>query len=533
MTAHRASKASDRPGLITRLGRVMNRAVAAASWRLHIATANLWRDHYNPLRSLTITRVVSLLEDGERGAYADVQWTYRYIEMQDATLGALVERRTSAIQKLDWNIKVREDVPAGKEAMAEAQQAALRSAYDRIGNLSAALEFLAMASFRGYSHLEKVTDAAGRVVELAPVDQWFWVRGGLYGRWQYNPTASFGAARGEDVPLERFVIREVARPINRVALVCFVRKNLSQKDWDGFIEAYGIPAVFIVMPDNVPQDKETAYLEAAESIAGDGRGVLPGGSDVKTVDNGARGNNPFKEHIDYQDAQVVLRGTGGKLTMLNDATGLGSGNSDAHEKTFDEIAKAEAKEISEILRQQIDRDILEAVTPGEPAYAYFELAANEETDTAQVVKDLKELDSAGYQIEPAWIEEKTGYPVTRKPAPAPSPPVPPPAAPAIPAAANGGPVRNRADRRERVAVPSALAAALGVRSEMLRPVADLFAGLQEGSMSDAEWLQAVTDAAEKLPDLFDPDRAKELAGLFEAAMGAAALEGVKQNIPTE
>lgn len=528
MTSRAPAKGAERPGLIGRLGRVMNRAVAAASWRLHIATANLWRDHYNPLRSLTIARVVSLLEDGERGAFADVQWTYRYIEMQDATLGALVERRTSAIQKLDWNIKVREDVPQDKQPVAERQQAALRTAYDRIANLSAALEFLVMASFRGYSHLEKVTDAAGRVIELAPVDQWFWVRAGLYGRWQYNRTASFGAARGEDVPLDRFIIREVQRPINRVALVCFVRKNLSQKDWDGFIEAYGIPAVFIVMPDNVPQEKESEYLEAAESIAGDGRGVLPGGSDVKTVDNGARGNNPFKEHIDYQDSQVVLRGTGGKLTMLNDATGLGSGNSDAHEKTFDEIAKAEAKEISEILRQQFDRDVLAAVTPGEPAWAYFELAANEETDTSQVVADLKELDAAGYQIDPAWIEEKTGYPVTRKPLPA-----APPAPPATPRLMNTEPIRNREPQRGRVAVPAALAKALGVRSEILRPVADLFAGLQEGSMTDAEWLQAVTAAAEKVPDLFDPARAAELADLFEAAMGAAALEGAKQTIPTE
>ena len=426
--ANADSQASS-PAFLKRIGRIMNRALAAANYRFHIAAANSWRDLYNPLRSLTIQRSVTLLEEGERGAFADLQWTYRFIEMQDATLGALIERRTSAIQKLDWDIKIRDKIPAGKEEIAKRQAEALRAAYERINNLSAALEFLAMATFRGFSHLEKVEDENGDVVELAPVEQWFWVRNGLYGTWEYNKGARFGTVRGDVVPLPRFIIREVARPINRVALICFVRKGLSQKDWDGFIESYGIPAVFIVMPDNVPKDKEGDYLDAAESVAGDGRGVLPGGSDVKTVDNGARGVNPFREHIDYQDEQVVLRGTGGKLTMLSEATGIGGGATDAHVDTFDEIAKAEAAEISETLREGFDRDVLARVTPGEAAYAYFELAANEETDTGAVVEDLGKLEAVGLEVDEKWVEEKTGYPVRRKiaaPVPAAGLPVPEP-----------------------------------------------------------------------------------------------------------
>ena len=92
-------------GWIDRMAGVMNRALAATSYRIHIAAANAWRDQYNPLRGLTIRRAIGMLEEGERGAYSDLQWTYRFIEMQDPTLGALIERRTSAIQKLDWSVK--------------------------------------------------------------------------------------------------------------------------------------------------------------------------------------------------------------------------------------------------------------------------------------------------------------------------------------------------------------------------------------------------------------------------------------------
>jgi len=33
-----------------------------------------WRDAYNPLRGLSMPKLVSLQEAGERGQYADLQW---------------------------------------------------------------------------------------------------------------------------------------------------------------------------------------------------------------------------------------------------------------------------------------------------------------------------------------------------------------------------------------------------------------------------------------------------------------------------
>jgi len=523
-------------GIVQRLGRIMNRAIEAVSYRLHVAAANLWRDNYNPLRSLTIARAVHLLEDGERGAYADLQWTYRYIEMQDATLGALVERRTSAIQEMDWDIKITSKLPKGKEAVAKRQADALNAAYNKITNLSAAFEALAMASFRGFTRLEKVTDAAGDVVELAPVDQWFWVRRGLYGDWQLNTACAFGATTGEPVPEPRFISREVSRPINRVALVSFVRKSLSQKDWDGFIEAYGIPAVFVIMPNDIPVEKSDEYLEMADQVTSDARGVLPGGSDIKTVDNGARGNNPFKDHIAYQDEQVVLRGTGGKLTMLAES-GSGTLAGGAHTDTFKAIARAEAAEISEILRKCIDSDIIQRITPGESAYAYFELAANEEMDPAQVVKDLAALEGAGLETDEKWIEEKTGYPVKRRivaPASVRMTVADSPAMDAqVTALEDGAPIRNRADDYRRL-VSSSLASALGVQNTALKPISGLIDGIAESSqtasMTDAEFLQFVENAAATLPELFDPADSKALADELEGAMGTAVLNGVRASI---
>lgn len=431
-----AAAAGPSPGLLGSVARIMNRALSSASQRLAVAAANGWRDAYNPLRGLTISRAVSMLEASDRGAHAEVQWTYDAIERQDATLGALVEKRTSALQQLDWDIKVREKLPPGLLELAGAQQATLKAAFARIENLVEAIEFLELAAFRGFSHLEIVRDAAGEITELAPIDQWYWVREGRNGPWKYNASATFGTTKGSDILPGTVLVRECARPINRVALICFVRKGMSQKDWDGYVETYGVPPIFVIGPTNLTEPQADEMVALASEVSGGGGGYLPGGSDIKTLAAANGESGPFRPHIDYQDEQLVLRGTGGLLTMLAES-GSGTLAGSAHQEAFDLIARASARKISALLDRTVGRDILARRHPGEPRLAYFSIAANEETDTGEYIKGVGELKRAGHEVEPSQIEQKTGYQLVKKPAAAPPPePGKQPAAP-VP------PVRNR------------------------------------------------------------------------------------------
>ena len=65
-----------------------------------------WRAQYNPLRGLTISQLVAMLEQGERGNYARLQWLYRYIEKRNPTLRAVLQRRQAAMTRLDWDIRI-------------------------------------------------------------------------------------------------------------------------------------------------------------------------------------------------------------------------------------------------------------------------------------------------------------------------------------------------------------------------------------------------------------------------------------------
>jgi hypothetical protein len=50
------------------------------------------------------------------------------------------------------------------------------------------------------------------IERLEPVEQWFWVRNGMFGAWEYNEHAVSGRLRGTPMPEEDFVLFE---PVGR------------------------------------------------------------------------------------------------------------------------------------------------------------------------------------------------------------------------------------------------------------------------------------------------------------------------------
>ncbi|NQT93675.1 MAG: hypothetical protein HQ559_13020, partial [Lentisphaerae bacterium] len=282
-----------------------------------VSQLNRWRNNYNPLRNLTIARAVSLLEAGIRGEFADPQWTYMFIEMTNPECLALVERRTSAITEMDYNAKiVSEDkrLRDFDEKLAEDQRESLVAGYNEIGNLYEAIEHLAMATFRMYSHVQAHPDSDGVIRHLEPLDQWNSVRDGLKGPWFWNQEAkqttadSLGQEAMLDPERDMLIIRERLRHVDRPGLIHTIRSSLCDKDWDGFVEIYGLPNPVIIGPANVPVDKETEYRDAATDVSEGGGGYLPNGADVK-YPNETRSQSPFEQRLEWLQKQIILVGT--------------------------------------------------------------------------------------------------------------------------------------------------------------------------------------------------------------------------------
>ena len=397
---------------------------------------NRWRDTLNPLRSLTIARAIALLEEGVRGEFADLQWTYQAIERRYPVLRAVKARRSAALLKLDWDIKVPDDLPRGMESLAEEQRAALRGLYDGVGNLREALRFLALAEFRGFAHLQKHRDRGGRITELHWLPQWNWVRDGMFGAWAYNAEArqtGFSSMTpadilGEGLDRGEFVLRECESPINEVGLIACVRAAMGEKDWAAFVEIFGLPNCIVVMPPSVPNDKADEYQIAAERVAEGASGAIPSGADAKFPGASVRGNAPFREWVEWQEKDVVLAATGGKLTMLTES-GSGTLAGGAHQDTFDDIAASEAEDISETLQRDVDLVELARLFPGQPVLAYFELAAPESEDQDKLTDRVSKLSTAGFQADSDELTEKLGLKLTPKASPVPPGPGEPAARP--------------------------------------------------------------------------------------------------------
>ncbi len=365
-----------------------------------------WRNSLNPLLGLTIRRAVTLLHQAQLGFYADLSWLESFVERRDAVVRAVLKRRLGAMKKLTWAVKPKEDAKKP-----EKQQKHLQDFFNGIDNMTEAVATLSHGEFRGIGALEKHYTGDGDVFHLEPVPMWFLCRRIPSRKLLYNEKA-LNTNVGIPIDYEDFVIRETAEPVNEISIIAFIRKSMAQKDWDAFVETYGIPPLFVELPPNSGslQNSGTAtWQEVAERVIADSRGVLPSGAQIKTVDAGSRGINPFQEHIDYQDKCIVLAATGGLLTTLNDATGMGSGQSELHEATFNTIAIAEAMEIGEVVNRQLAEPELNKAFPGEDIQVYWELEAKELDLGKEVIADAVSLNGAGYRVDVEQLEEKTGY----------------------------------------------------------------------------------------------------------------------------
>ena len=387
-----------------------------------VRAADSWREQYNPLRGLTMPRAVALMEDAQRGVMADLQWLYGSelgIEATDADLMTIIEKTLAGVADMDWQIVVADPESRGFDAaLAEEQKKFLEASYNACDNLAAAIEHLVMARFRGFSHLQPWLKDDWTIEHLEPLPQWNMVRDGTRSNWAWNPAAQQKPYRcfGEDARLspKDYILLENRRPVNRVALVKYVRSTLSEKDWDAYIDIYGIPGVFIIMPPNVPQGQEDKYRDEAVAAAEAASGALPNGSDVKTLSE-VRGMQPFQMRLEWLQKQLILAGTGGMLTSLAEPTGIGGGASGAHESAWQTIIRRVAHKVELPFNQQYDRRALAAVFPGRPALASFALRTRQEKDVGAAVDSISKLSTAGYQVDPAQVEAETGYKVTVKP----------------------------------------------------------------------------------------------------------------------
>ncbi len=478
-----------------------------------------------------------IFDAARRGNDVRLQWIYENLEQSDPTLMICAERRASALVDLDWTIRPKAAARAKgfDQALADEQAAFLEQVYGQAEerNLFPAIERLASAFFRGHAHVRPLwSDDGLGLAGFELLNAWNLCRDLVTGLWHWNPSAAetldFGSldpvSEGEIVTLVR------TRHIDYPAMPIFLRNALGEKAWGRFLERYGIPPVIITMPPDMDPARVSDYCAAATQVADGGSGALPAGSLVSYAHE-ARGTDPFTAFLDHQQRLIVLMATGGMLTSLTGATGIGQGATDAHEETWRTIVRRDAAAVATALNRTVTDTLLDRAFPGRPHLAAFDFETEPAPGPAEVFDLAAKAVQAGYRVTQAELQERTGYAL--EPAGAGGSP----AFGALPFANRESRIANRAASRDGQIegawgkAPPRDDSRFTIHDSPATQVAALAEALQADCAPLAEALQslladpspeAARALAARLPDLLpeDPELASEIQTLLDTTFAA-------------
>ena len=408
-----------------RNGGAISRIVAAVtskyrqSWRCHAI------ERMDPLYGMSANEAQQIFNLARGGNYARLQFLYNEIERTDPTLLVCVSRRAAALSELDWKVtRSSERLTRGAdEGLVREQVAYLEEAVAKIRNLPEAVEHLALASFRGFSHLSPVYEDARMtgVRRLDCLDGWNFCYDQRNGAWLWNPDASgfFEPTRDTAgltaIPPEELVSVTCRTAIDWPALMIFLRASVGERDWARFLETYGIPPVILTMPEFASEDEQSDFEKAAEAVYEGGNGVVPSGTQVSYASE-SRGTNPFTEFLEHQQKLVVLMATGGTLTSLAES-GSGTLGGNAQMDVWRQIVRRDVRIIANALDKQLCEPLVRRAFPGKPVLAEFSFDTS--PDRIQHAKEVLELaglaSSAGLEMDVDELSNECGFRIARKP----------------------------------------------------------------------------------------------------------------------
>lgn len=365
----------------------------------------------NPLRGLNSKDVESILDMSRRGFISRLALIYSILESSDINVSTILTRRESALVGCDWEIRKRKAKDAD-ENLAKEQQDFLTEQFsvaEDSGTLIDAIKALQLATFRGLAVVEPRYTRNG-LYDFVCYDTWNFAIDPATKRVYWNPKATdysnFSALK--DVTDTNLVIGLNERPVDGLALPVYIRSEFGEDSWSRLVARRGLPNCYIIAPP-LNETKISDFAAAAKKVADGGSGALPNGTQVVTEKTDPGNHQAFDLFLEHQQKRIILAGTGGILGSLAEATGLGSGVSNAHMETWREIVKSDAFKISNWLSNKVANKLLDWKFPGQKHLAYFSIDTATPKTSTEVLDCAVKATQAGYRIDTEQLAEMTGF----------------------------------------------------------------------------------------------------------------------------
>jgi len=187
--------------------------------------------------------------------------------------------------------------------------------------------------------------------------------------------------------------------------------------WVRFLDKYGSP--FLVGKHEAGDDNGRSMLLQAIHGASKLLGVVVTKDielNAESIANTSSMAEAFKVFADYARTEQSKLIVGQTLSSTPTATGLGSSVADLQSEVRDDIRRFDAMALSETIRDQIARQILEVNGLGSAPLPNIGWRSLDDRETRATVATVKDLAGAGYILTDqglTTLSERTGLPLTR------------------------------------------------------------------------------------------------------------------------
>lgn len=314
------------------------------------------------------------------------------------------------------------------------------------------------------------------------------------------------------------------------------------RDWFARgMERYGSP--FPLAKTDATDDAKMTFLREALSLSTKVGGlVVDNDTQVELIEAMTTGMaDAHEKFINICNREISKAIIGQELSATATSTGMGSGTANLQGDVREDIRAFDQNKLAETLNRQLFDHFLRI--NGMPGRVKIVWGGLDSTEAKEVSDLLVSLSTAG--LEPTdeaipLLSERVGFQLQRKAPPEPQ---------AMPGAGggfgNGGrPVPHFAKGWPdlngvsfgglRTFAATGLAAGLGVPVSWLAPLrkhlAEIERKAEDRSMTDADLLTFLQAANDRLPELFSEMDVVALADVFEAGMGAAVIDGVRDGL---
>lgn len=376
---------------------------------------NAWELSMNPLRSLTANQIEVLLEQSKNGNDVRLQTAFYQMERTMPIFSICIQKRISGVLTRQWKILPNDDT---QEAAAQAER--VQKLFDRSDrrvkdSLTECLRHLVLAAFRGRA-VVKPFAVDGELV-FKKIENWnvldykdklYWNPDTLNHSF-FVPTIydkNDVTTDLQELPEHEVICVRDNLPIDIPGIQIYLRQLVGEQQWARFVEKQGIPQILITAPEGTPDSALDVWNQRAMQIYEGGSGVLPPGANVNEL-TAARGQDPFSAFCQHQMEMIAILATGGSLSTIGGATGLGSNLADVQNDQFQQLISYDCKRIQNAMSAVAVRKAIYDILGESSILCRFEFVENDNTTAEQYLEMASKLAAIGVPLNLSELKKLT------------------------------------------------------------------------------------------------------------------------------